>query len=45
MMSDLLILAGLGLIVGGVGWIYPPAAVVVLGVILTGAGIVRGRYE
>jgi hypothetical protein len=45
MMSDVMILAGVGLVCGGLWWIYPPAAVVVLGVILLVGGVVRGWHE
>lgn len=44
-MSDVMILGGVGLVFGGLWWIYPPAAVVVLGVILLAGGVVRGWHE
>ena len=36
--DGLVVLGGLG-VVGGVGWIYPPAGVILAGVLLMGLGI------
>jgi len=44
-MSDAIIGAGILLVVGGLWWMYPPAGVVMAGVLLIVAGILRGLHE
>lgn len=44
-MSDILILTGVALVVGGAWWMYPPAGVVAMGVVLVAMGVVRGMNE
>ena len=43
LIEDVVGLFGLLLVVAGVGWAYPPAGVVVLGLILTGGAALWSR--
>lgn len=45
MIDDLLVAMGFCVVVAGVSWIYPPAAVILAGLGLMGAGIVVGKVR
>ena len=44
-MKDLLALAGLALLAAGLWWIYPPAALVVVGLVLLAVGVVAHLWR
>lgn len=37
--NDVLTLMGVGCLAGGLWWIYPPAALIVVGIVLIGIGV------
>jgi hypothetical protein len=42
-LPDLLLVAGVATLATGLWWIYPPAALIALGVIAAGIGFLLGR--